>query len=61
MKFFCGIWLRRDQQESQRRLQRTQTEGNLGKSIFDGEVVPSSLVEIAPILGVANEVEDMLI
>lgn len=41
----------------QRRLTRTQTVGNLGESIFDSEVVPSSLVEIAPILRVANEVE----
>ena len=36
---------------------RTQTAGNLGETIFDSEVVPSSLQEIAPILRVANEVE----
>ncbi|KAJ0550890.1 putative 1,3-beta-glucan synthase [Helianthus annuus] len=41
----------------QRRMMRTQTAGNIGESIFDSEVVPSSLVEIAPILRVANEVE----
>ena len=41
----------------QRRLTRTQTVGNLGETVFDSEVVPSSLVEIAPILRVANEVE----
>jgi callose synthase len=40
-----------------RGLLRTQTAGNLGESIFDSEVVPSSLNEIAPILRVANEVE----
>ena len=43
-------------QPQQRRIVRTQTAGNLGES-FDSEVVPSSLVEIAPILRVANEVE----
>ncbi|KAM7277956.1 hypothetical protein ACFE04_005090 [Oxalis oulophora] len=45
------------QPQLQRRLTRTQTAGNLGETIFDSEVVPSSLVDIAPILRVANEVE----
>ena len=40
-----------------RRIVRRQTAINLGEPIFDIEVVPSSLVEIAPILRVANEVE----
>jgi hypothetical protein len=40
-----------------RNLLRTQTAGNLGEFIFDSEVVPSSLEDIAPILRVANEVE----
>ncbi|KAK1420284.1 hypothetical protein QVD17_21754 [Tagetes erecta] len=41
------------------RLMRTQTSaGSMGiESMMDSEVVPSSLVEIAPILRVANEVE----
>lgn len=46
-------------QQSQRRLMRTQTAGNLGEAAFDSEVLPSSLVEIAPILRVANEVESI--
>ncbi|PSR95381.1 Callose synthase, partial [Actinidia chinensis var. chinensis] len=44
-------------QPPQRRIMRTQTAGNLVESVFDSEVVPSSLEEIAPILRVANEVE----
>ncbi|XP_078440418.1 callose synthase 3-like [Wolffia australiana] len=42
---------------SQRKIQRTQTAGNLGESIVDSELVPSSLSEIATILRVANDVE----
>ncbi|KAK4791332.1 hypothetical protein SAY86_031745 [Trapa natans] len=44
-------------QQQTRRLTRTQTAGNLGEAAFDSEIVPSSLVEIAPLLRVANEVE----
>ncbi|XP_057515641.1 callose synthase 3-like [Amaranthus tricolor] len=40
-----------------RPLMRTQTAGNIGETAFDSEIVPSSLVEIAPILRAANEVE----
>ncbi|KAL4596955.1 hypothetical protein ACB092_12G201100 [Castanea dentata] len=39
------------------RILRTQTAGNLGEPILDSEVLPSSSLEIAPILRVANEVE----
>lgn len=45
------------QQPPARQILRTQTAGNLGESMFDSEVVPSSLDDIAPILRVANEVE----
>ncbi|XP_074325305.1 callose synthase 3-like isoform X1 [Apium graveolens] len=48
-----------DQQQPppRRLLLRTQTVGNLGETMMDSEVVPSSLVDIAAILRVANEVE----
>ena len=36
---------------------RMQTVGNLEEAIFDNEVVPSSIMEIAPIIRVANEVK----
>ncbi|KAJ4978471.1 hypothetical protein NE237_009251 [Protea cynaroides] len=46
------------EQQPRSRLVRSQTMGNIGEStVFDSEVVPSSLAEIAPILRVANEVE----
>ncbi|KAJ4811740.1 Glucan synthase-like protein [Rhynchospora pubera] len=40
-----------------RRLSRSQTTGSIGDPVNDSELVPSSLLEIAPILRVANEVE----
>ncbi|XP_072071701.1 callose synthase 3-like isoform X9 [Arachis hypogaea] len=40
------------------RILRSQTAGIIGLGTFDSEVLPSSLVEIAPILRVANEVEE---
>ncbi|KAM6553831.1 hypothetical protein CsatB_014593 [Cannabis sativa] len=47
---------RRSDQPTQR-LQRAQTARNVLEPMLDSEVVPSSLVDIAPILRVANEVE----
>ncbi|KAI9104237.1 hypothetical protein K1719_023073 [Acacia pycnantha] len=45
-------------QQPPKRILRTQKDGNLGLDpILDNEVVPSSLVEITPILLVANEIE----
>ncbi|XP_057838272.1 callose synthase 3 isoform X2 [Cryptomeria japonica] len=42
-----------------RRLSRTHTTGNFADSLaFDSEVIPSSLASIAPILRVANEIEN---
>ena len=40
-----------------RRLSRTFTAGNI-PDVMDPEVVPSSLAQIAPILRVANEIEE---
>ncbi|KAJ0083764.1 hypothetical protein Patl1_29913 [Pistacia atlantica] len=40
-----------------RRIMRMQTGGNLRETMFDSEVVSSSLVDISAILHVANEVE----
>ncbi|KAJ0021162.1 hypothetical protein Pint_31306 [Pistacia integerrima] len=40
-----------------RRIMWMQTGGNLGETMFDSEVVSSSLVDISAILHVANEVE----
>ncbi|CAL5059049.1 unnamed protein product [Urochloa decumbens] len=50
-------WARPMQQPGSRSILRTQTAANLGEPMFDSEVVPSALVDIAPILRVANEVE----
>ncbi|KAI9104181.1 hypothetical protein K1719_023017 [Acacia pycnantha] len=45
-------------QQPPRQILRTQTAGNLELDpILDSEVVPSSLIEIAPSLRVANEIE----
>nr|QKN22528.1 callose synthase 1 [Urtica dioica subsp. dioica] len=43
--------------EPAQRLTRAQTARHIAEPMLDSEVVPSSLVDIAPILRVANEVE----
>ena len=43
--------------EPTQRLTRAQTARHIAEPMLDSEVVPSSLVDIAPILRVANEVE----
>ncbi|KAL8139202.1 hypothetical protein V2J09_005203 [Rumex salicifolius] len=54
-----GSYQQQGASPSRPKILRTQTAGNLGGGVplLDSEVVPSSLVEIAPILRVANDVE----